>query len=155
MEYEKSRETSDYSVSDARFWMGRLDHPRLRGVTLVRFNRMLWVDMVYAKATERRHCRFHMQPSRPYFPMYYFSLFRTKKMLAIIMIYYQLATSTLGEFLCGRGRQNGNATVGREWETWRVIPTVIGTCFRRFAIVAKRTEISAWLDMISVWIIYQ
>jgi hypothetical protein len=38
-------------------------------------------------------------------------------MLAIIMIYYQLATSTLGEFLCGRGRQNGNATVGREWET--------------------------------------
>jgi len=38
---------------------------------------------------------------------------------------------------------NENATVGREWETWSVVPTIFGTCFRRFAIVAKRREYSA------------
>jgi hypothetical protein len=67
-----------------------------------------------------------------------------------MMRYYQLATSTLGDFLCGRGRLNGNATVGGEWETWMVVPTIHGTRFRRFVIVAKRREVSAWLDMINV-----
>jgi hypothetical protein len=46
-------------------------------------------------------------------------------------------------------KMNENATVGSEWETWRGIPTILGTCFRRFAIVAKKRDYSAWLDMIS------
>jgi len=45
---------------------------------------------------------------------------------------------------------NENATVGKEWETWRVIPTILGTYFRRFAIAANRRDYSAWLEMISV-----
>jgi len=31
--------------------------------------------------------------------------------------YYWPATSSLGELLCGRGKLNENAIVGREWET--------------------------------------
>jgi hypothetical protein len=48
----KLRENSDYLVSDTRL-VGSPEHPRLRSISLACFSRMLWIQMVYAKATER------------------------------------------------------------------------------------------------------
>jgi hypothetical protein len=135
-------------------WVPRT--PETQSVTLACLNRMLWVEMVYAKATERS-----------------LSLWYTCAALSTLLSHVLLQSISheenfsnndailsasdefFGRVAMRQRKPDGNATVGREWETWRVIPTILGISLRRFATVAKRRDYSAWLDIINVWIILQ